>query len=378
MQERPLSIFVLDDDPASRMAAGFALDEPGYAVREFGCGEDCLAALEEKPDLILVDVEMPGMDGIAFCRALRAAGEEHAEVIFLSAHNDLETRMAAYEAGGDDYLIKPCAREDLLCKVKVAERSLGSRHGLAAQAGDAMRTAFTAMSAMGEMGVLLEFLRTSSACQTHAQLVESVFHVLRQYGLEGLVELRTAEGDLCFSMHGVCSELEKSIVSHVRNMERIFQFRERLVINYPRVVLLIQNLPLDDPDRVGRLRDHLAMLVEGIQPRLHAMEGEIQRQRQTQGILAAVAELTQALAGIEVRQGENRFRALAAGNGFLERLELSFVHLGLSQSQEQELAALARTSVERITDVLGEDKSLGEQLLRVVTRLRGLAGGVSG
>ncbi len=372
MSERPLKLFVVDDDPAARMIVNFELDDPAFHIVEFDRADACLAALDQGPDILLLDVEMPGMDGIALCRAIRAAGHDQAQVIFISSHDDLETRLAAYDAGGNDFMVKPYAPEELMRKVRVAERELMAKNGLSSQANYAQQAAFTAMSSMGEMGVVLDFMRKSFACTTTDALAESLFQALRQYSLHGLLEIRDGERELCYSSQGVCSALEGSILGHARTLQRIFQFHDRLAINYPHVTLLILNLPLDDPDRIGRLRDHLAILAEAGEARLIAMSSENQRLAQAEGIEDAVAELTHALAEVETRQGENRMHSLEATNRYMEELDRAFIHLGLSGTQEASLVSLARAAMSRIVDLLGEDKSLGDSLRNISTRLQSL------
>lgn len=371
MSEHPLSIFVVDDDPAARMIVSFELDDPGFRVSEFEGAEACLAALDQAPDVLLLDVEMPGMDGIALCRAIREAGHDQAQVIFISAHDDLDTRLAAYDAGGNDFMVKPYAPEELVRKVRVAERVLAEKSGLSSQASFAQQTAFTAMSSLGEMGVVLECMRKSFTCPTRDALAEAIFQALGQYGLQGLLELREEGRDDCYSSHGACSALESSILGHARTLQRIFQFRDRLAINYPRITLLVLNLPLDNPDLIGRLRDHLAILAEAGEARLAAMASESRRLAQAEGISRAVAELTQALAEVEARQGDNRLRSLEATNAFQEELDRAFVHLGLSEGQEAALSDMTRKAMTRIVDLLGEEKTLGDRLRDITAQLQG-------
>lgn len=374
MSEDCFRIFVVEDDPVSQMIAVDQLDDPRFEVETFDNGEACLAAMERSPDLILMDVEMPGQDGISVCRSIREAGDSHAQVIFISSHDDLETRLAAFDAGGNDFIVKPYASEELVKKVQVAERFRQEHLGLSQQANYAQQMAFTAMSSMGEMGVVLQFLRASFTCPAAAQLAGAVFEALGQYGLQGIVEIRDETGAHCFSSNGACTPLEASIASHAAGMDRIFQFRDRMAINYPAITLLVPNLPLDNPDFVGRLRDNLALIVEGAETRLAAMKSENQRLAQASAIVQAVAALTQGLAEIETRQGENRIRTLSLTNTYLDDLEETFVHLGLTDAQEGELIALAKKAIDGLGLIQDDGKSLGNRLLQVTAQLRALVG----
>jgi DNA-binding response OmpR family regulator len=370
-----MKIFVVDDDPLARLIALDQIDRRAHEVTELENAEALLEALSvEEPDLILLDIEMPGINGIEACRQLREAGMTHAQVIFISAHDDLDSRLAAYDAGGSDFIVKPFEAQELGKKLRTAEELREAFRALEERANYAQSTAFNVMSSLGEVGVTLQFLRGSFSSQDVASLAHGLLEALRQYDLHGLIEIRLAAGARCFSTHGECSPLEVSILTHAASMDRIFQFRDRLAINYPAVTLLILGLPVSDPDRVGRLRDDLAILIEGADARVRAMEEEQQRLAQANGIKLALGQLTQALAEIEKAQAETRWQMLETQRKYLEQLAGSFVHLGLTDGQEALLARQAQESHEALRSIIEESYSVGDNLRSVVGQLKQLLG----
>ncbi|GAB4465634.1 MAG: response regulator [Elainellaceae cyanobacterium] len=116
--EKP-KILVVDDHPSSRMTAVALLSVEGYEVLEADSGAaalDCVA--QTNPDLILLDVMMPGMDGYEVCRQLKQ--DEHTRlipVVFVTALNDRRARLRGIEAGGDDFLSKPFDQLELSARV---------------------------------------------------------------------------------------------------------------------------------------------------------------------------------------------------------------------------------------------------------------------
>lgn len=373
MTEQALKVFVVDDDPSARMIATFQMENMDVDVSEFGDGAACLAALGEAPDIVVLDVEMPGMDGIAVCKAIRADGNAGAQIIFVSSHDDLETRLAAYDAGGNDYIVKPFAPEELARKIGLARRIAQDARTTSGQAQFAQKTAFTAMSSMAEMGVTQDFLRSSFNSRTPEELGRALCVALEQYGLQGLAELRDETRNLCLSSRGPCSALEVSLLGHARGLERIFQFRDRLAINYPRVTLLVSNLPLDDADRIGRLRDHLAVLAEGAEARFAGMQSEARRLAQATEVIAAVGELTATLEEIESHQQGHRVQILDIANDQLESVTRAFVHLGLSQRQEEDLVALTQQGIDRISRLQDVSNTTSQRLREVTARLKKIA-----
>ncbi|HEY9748038.1 MAG TPA: two-component system response regulator [Allocoleopsis sp.] len=117
--ERP-KILVVDDHPASRMTAVALLSVEGYDVLEADSGPAALTCVTEgNPDLILLDVMMPGMDGFEVCRRLKQDEQTRlTPVIFITALNDRRARLKGIEAGGDDFLTKPFDQLELSARVK--------------------------------------------------------------------------------------------------------------------------------------------------------------------------------------------------------------------------------------------------------------------
>lgn len=117
--DRP-KVLVVDDHPASRMTAVALLSVEGYDVLEAESGPDALeSVLSGNPDLILLDVMMPGMDGFEVCRRLKQDEQTRlTPVVFVTALDDRRARLKGIEAGGDDFLTKPFDQLELSARVK--------------------------------------------------------------------------------------------------------------------------------------------------------------------------------------------------------------------------------------------------------------------
>ena len=114
-------VLVVDDDRHIRDVVAFALRKEGFTVAEAGDGATALAATErEKPDLLVLDILMPEMDGTEVCRRLRATSP--VPIIFLSSKDDEIDRVVGLELGGDDYVTKPFSPRELVARVKAVLR----------------------------------------------------------------------------------------------------------------------------------------------------------------------------------------------------------------------------------------------------------------
>jgi two-component system, OmpR family, response regulator MprA len=117
-----MRILVVDDEPAARESLDRALRVEGYEVDLAGDGTEALARLEASaPDAIVLDVLMPVMDGLAFCRRLRGGGDR-TPVLMLTARDGVSDRVSGLDAGADDYLVKPFALEELHARLRALLR----------------------------------------------------------------------------------------------------------------------------------------------------------------------------------------------------------------------------------------------------------------
>ncbi|GAB10441.1 two-component response regulator MprA [Gordonia araii NBRC 100433] len=117
-----MRILVVDDDRAVRESLRRSLTFNGYAVETAGDGLEALEkVVAQRPDVLLLDVMMPRMDGLEVCRRLRSAGDD-LPILVLTARDSVSERVAGLDAGADDYLAKPFALEELLARLRALLR----------------------------------------------------------------------------------------------------------------------------------------------------------------------------------------------------------------------------------------------------------------
>jgi two-component system response regulator MprA len=131
-----VQILVVDDEPAVRTALHRALRLDGYDVELAGDGAEALAAMSHAGrDAVLLDVLMPGIDGLEVCRELRRRGD-HTPVLMLTARDGVADRVAGLDAGADDYLVKPFHLDELLARVRALLRRSGLSGGTVLRVAD--------------------------------------------------------------------------------------------------------------------------------------------------------------------------------------------------------------------------------------------------
>jgi two-component system, OmpR family, response regulator len=119
------TILIVDDDPHIRQLLAFALQKAGWSTLEAGDGEEGLTLSgAHKPDLVILDINMPKMDGLEVCRRLRSEGD--VPILFLSSRDDEIDRVLGIELGADDYVVKPFSPREIVARVTaILRRSSG-------------------------------------------------------------------------------------------------------------------------------------------------------------------------------------------------------------------------------------------------------------
>ncbi|MFC3625432.1 two-component system response regulator [Vogesella amnigena] len=382
MQTTPL-LFVIDDDSLTAQMIEDVLGEQ-FRVRAY---LDPLLALQqvaqEQPDIILLDINMPQMDGYEVCRRLKADFDsQDIPVMFLSGLTTLEDRMAAYDAGGQDFMAKPLELALLGAKLDAMLQHRQQREALVQQASYATATAMTAMSNAAEMGQVVQFARKVMLCQDMPCLARELLDAAASYGLSAAVALRNESGSLEMNQEGELSAMESGVLQLIASCGRIVAMGQRAAFNYGGVTLMIRNMPQDDEDRRGRLRDNLAAVAELAAARLETLvladlaASRLDMLKLQQQIVEREAclrrVLTSVQAGIgamEQQRRDDRFAATALLESMLGDLEREYVHLGLTDIQEANLSNLLRAASNRILSLYGGDFQGLESLKQVLAEM---------
>jgi two-component system, OmpR family, response regulator len=205
------TILVVDDDAHIRQLLVFALEKAGQKAIEAEDGEAALAAVAaHQPDLVILDINMPKMDGLEVCRRLRADGD--LPILFLSSRDDEIDRVLGIELGGDDYVAKPFSPREVVARVMAILRRTTSKPPVSSQPDGAIKHGALHLDPQG----------WRAHWQGHdVTLTVTEFSILRT--------LVTMPGKI-FSRDAIISRLhgpgfaitDRTIDSHVRNLRHKF------------------------------------------------------------------------------------------------------------------------------------------------------------
>ena len=146
------TVLVIDDDAVGVTAARQALESDFQILTASSGQEGIRVAVEQKPDIILLDIEMPGMSGYQACEILKCDNITHnTPIVFVSSCNTVRDRMLGYELGAEEFIPKPYHGEELLHRIKRLSQRIRAHLDLSERANMATRTAMTAMAGNSEL-----------------------------------------------------------------------------------------------------------------------------------------------------------------------------------------------------------------------------------
>jgi two-component system, OmpR family, alkaline phosphatase synthesis response regulator PhoP len=224
-------ILVVDDEPKIVKQARDYLERSGYRVLEAGDGKTALAQVRhERPDLIVLDLNLPEMDGLDVCRALRR--ESDVPIIMLTARADEADRLIGLELGADDYITKPFSPRELVARVRaVLRRVRGGVH----QPG---------LVRVGDLEIDLPGHRVTRAGET-IDLTRSEFNLLALLAQHPGQTFKRSQ--LLDRLHGVAYDgYDRSVDAHVKNLRRKLEIDP----SEPRYVLTVYGVGYKFTDEV--------------------------------------------------------------------------------------------------------------------------------
>lgn len=361
----PLILIIDDCDFTAIYLEGLIGDH--YRIRYCANGESGIAAaLAEIPAVVLMDVEMPGMDGYAACRLLKENPlTRDVPVIFLSARVDPADRLAGYEVGGEDYIAKPFEPDELTCKVDVLLRNHQNKHELAQRVRWATDAAMTAMSNVGDSGIIMRLLADMMASLDDRSVADCIMRAMEAFDLDVSLQLRGGDETLSWSSEGGCSPLEESVLGNMATCARIVDLGVRSAFNYPRVSIIVRNMPRGNPEHYGRVKDNLTKVAEAVDVHLRSLGRVRSAVRRGDKLLDLLQRNMARLQEIESRYRVQRAASSQILNRLVEDIECSFVSLGLTEAQEGDLQ-------ERIRNAIDEAQSLYFQEVEADGAMRSL------
>lgn len=330
-----------------------------FEVHCLDSGEACLEHIEKiNPSILLLDVAMPGLNGYQVCQAIKENPRtSNIAVMFLSAHSTLDDRIAGYNAGGEDYIVKPFAREELEAKLIQLAQHIDAMHELEDQLQHATDVAFNIMANNSEVGQIVQYVERLTDVKDYAELSKELMSALAGFGLRCVVSFRPSEHNVqYYASRASVSPIVTELFEMLKDRGRIFTFGTRVMFNFKFCSFLVLDIPERDEDFVGRVKDHLCFIGTTTDQALSALVTELQLRSQRAKLDKALSlvnhRVTHLVEDLNASHEENEkiFTELQ------EQFDVEIPRMGLDDDQEQYIFNSLDNTIQR--SVHREDKLL--------------------
>ncbi len=364
-------VLVIDDDKVAHAFIAKSLQDE-FDVEVAYDGTQGLAKAETwHPQLILLDVEMPGKNGYEVCDLLKNDPlTQDIPIVFLSAKSSLRERLLGYEVGGDDFLVKPIDAEVLQAKAKRFTNTQIERQTLSTQAEDARQTALEAITGSSELGRAIRYVEHTFAISNYDELAASLFSLLAELKLNCCILFNTVDGHRCYAHNKPqATPLEVELMTMLHSDQRFYDFGCRTQVNYTNVAVLIKNMPLDDRVRHGRLKDLLPFVLAATDEKARILDTEHALRTQASHLSRSVQAVKSTLGNIidSVQDNQNEVEHII--RAMLNELEIKLPIMGLEDDQEAFIINTVDNAFGHVSANMDKNQSLRISLEGVVRLL---------
>ncbi len=374
--EKKFRIMIVDDSPQEIHSLIEELKDD-FIVTAAMSADDAMKMLSEgeNPNLILLDVNMPGTDGHEACEIIKSDPNlRDIDIIFLSANDSTAEIIRGLDVGAADYITKPFDPDVLRSKIRRVVSSHDKRIELMKQADSASKLVYTLISESGNLGNIVNFLRASFSLKNADGLMEATIDAMRQYDLNSVIYFNSGSIVLKGSTSGAPTMLEVELLERMYgHPEPILENGSRAFILQESVVVLIKNMPEDDSKR-GSLKDQLMILLEGANAKLkNISETAEQSNQKVEEIRSTVMGAKNALDEIHVLQEDHKKRSMNILDEMIVDVERSFFSMGLTDDQEKDIMDILSGTVSRSLENFEHGIEVDAKVKKVVLNLSTLA-----
>ena len=366
-----IKILAVDDEAVNRKMLQSILAKHQTTVVE--SGYDCLEQLQQsQPDIILLDVLMPELNGLEVCKKIRQNPQSsEIPIIFVSALVSPEDRMAGFDAGGDDYISKPFNPTELELRIRHAILQRQKIQNYQAQYEQASQVAMSAMKNASNMGQILQFYHESLQITEAEKLAEHLLQAVQQLELSSITKFNLDDGSLLVekSSRGALLPIESAVFDELRKQDRIFSYKNRSMFNGDHIALLILDMPVQNEEEYGQLKDHIIMLLEATEARFKSMLLESEKQQQQTKLIRLIQNTHQTLDRYQESKNQLRKRQTDTVQQLSDRIEILFNRLGLDEEQENHLTDFVASTQFQLDQLFDEDMEASNKLKSIITEM---------
>ncbi|HRH76096.1 MAG TPA: DNA-binding response regulator [Cellvibrionaceae bacterium] len=282
-----------------------------------------------------------------------------------------EEKLKAFEVGCDDLIdINVATVDEINARItksifhRIANEQLQKRLELATE------TARNAMVDNSDLGANIQFLLAVNDCDNLDQVGQQFFSTIERYGLRCSLQMRSTLGIKDMEAHGMAKDLESQLLFQLKDSSRYIDFGVRTIVNYGRVSLLIKNMPLDDPEKYGAIKDNTFSLLQGLNARILALEDRCGLLEEKESLLKISQDVNSVMSSIKLSYQAVMRQILTEVENAVELIEHRLPHLALNEMDESFMFSVTDQLVKETNEVFNNGLKVDEIFERLEQALQ--------
>lgn len=298
---------------------------------------------EITPKVLLMDKSLYAESGEPLFKTFASNDNKHPFAVFvISADDSVESRIDAFQHGASEYMIKPFNVQELSVRMAKTVNFVNERQSLEQDANELRSLVSTSMQQASQYGYVMNFFRLLNECNTTEQVAQLFFEAMAFFDLKA--SLMTLLPDLRYWDQQLAdlSPIEKNIFELLSTKGRLYEFRNRMIVNDKHVSFIIKNMP-SDAEKAGQVRDFTAALIEG-------MESKLQDLQLQAGVLSAADSLNQNVEVIKTAIYEHNRTISSVMSDMLTDISASYHELEMTEAQETFFSEIVERGVGKLAE----------------------------
>lgn len=370
-------ILLVDDSP-NELRIMLEVLKHSYAIVVATSGEQAINMVEadREIELVLLDVNMPEKDGFETCEEIHNI-VPNLPIIFVSANDSTEEILKGFNAGAIDYITKPIDTKVVARKVDVIvnEREMLSK--LEDEHKSTSDIVMSVIASAGHLGTVLGFLRSGLKIKTHEGLISALFDVFDGLNMDVCAQLRTPNSNINRSSSGSLTPLEEDLLKRASSMSgRFLEKGTRYIVNFESISVIVKNMPIEDSNLQGNLRDNLMMILEdtnALNQKLLNTETSDVSNTVDRNTKKQIADIAGTMNMLSLQYIDNKSKLIDLFEEMNNEFEKAFFKLGLLEQQEELLASIVAAKAEQFSLYMNKTAEVDDAIFSLQSQLSKLA-----
>ncbi len=333
-----------------------------------------LKSYDWEPNVIIIDVNLAIRNGYEVCDEFKQdAKTSETPIIFYSEKDSLRERMLGYEVGAVDFFHKDSPIEEVKAKLNAIAKQSQKAKALKDTAVSAEKTAMEALATTSELGKAVRYVEQSYEVAEFENLAQLLTQFCRDLDLNAVVMFQVRRGNYFYSSNGEnTAPIERDLIQRLHSADRFVDFGCRTLTNYPQVSLLVKNMPIDNRERYGRLKDTIPFVLGATDAKVRMLDAEGALTAHCASLTSSVEAAQLTLDTVQDDFQRNLEIVETIMNELSSTMEMDIEKMNMDEADEDKILALVESTSKKLHIILQEHNQTDKILNDLVDLLEKL------